>query len=100
MGSSIIDKVVSQVFTEKALHDFYCTYNTCEGWERNIVDQPEAVQNIIKTGADRIAAGPGIGEELPKRLPMMLQNFAMKREIIILLRFVLIRVTLNKAMKF
>lgn len=59
-----IDKIVSQVFTEKALHEFYCIGNTCTGWERNVVDQPEAVKNIIYHGADRIAAGIGIGNEL------------------------------------
>ncbi|MCZ7601481.1 MAG: deoxyribose-phosphate aldolase [Melioribacteraceae bacterium] len=59
-----IDKIVSQVFTEKALHEFYCIGNTCTGWERNVVDQPEAVKNIINHGADRIAAGIGIGNEL------------------------------------
>ncbi len=64
MDSSLVDKVVSQVFIEKALHDFYCHGNTCEGWERNIVDQPTAVQNIIKNGADRVAAGLGIGSDL------------------------------------
>lgn len=67
MNSSIIDKVVSQVFIEKALHDFYCKGNTCEGWERNIVDQPNAVHNIINNGADRIAAGLGIGDDLHDR---------------------------------
>ncbi len=81
MGSSLIDKVVNQVFTEKALHDFYCTYNTCEGWERNIVEQPEAVQNIIQTGADRIAAGPGIGEELPNNeIARMIDHTLLKPE--------------------
>jgi len=63
MNSSIIDKVVSQVFIEKALQDFYCHGETCAGWERNIIDQPLAVKNIIKNGADRIAAGLGIEKE-------------------------------------
>jgi len=64
MNKSSIDKIVSQVFTEKALHDFYCVGNTCTGWERNVVDQPTAVKNIINNGADRIAAGIGVGNEL------------------------------------
>lgn len=59
-----IDKIVSQVFTEKALHDYYCVGNTCVGWERNVVDQPAAVKNIINQGADRISAGIGVGGEL------------------------------------
>lgn len=64
MDSSLIDKVVGQVFIEKSLQDFYCTQGTCIGWERNVVDQPTAVKNIISNGADRIAAGPGIGNEI------------------------------------
>lgn len=64
MNKSSIDKIVSQVFTEKALRDFYCVGNTCAGWERNVVDQPTAVKNIINNGADRIAAGIGVGNEL------------------------------------
>ena len=64
MSSSAVDKVVSQVFVEKALRDFYCVGDTCAGWERNVVDQPTAVKSIIENGADRIAAGIGIGYEL------------------------------------
>ncbi len=62
--NSLIDKVVSEVFIEKSLHSFYCKYNTCEGWERNVVEQPKAVENIVKNGADRIAAGLGIGSQI------------------------------------
>lgn len=64
MKDVIIDKVVNQVFTEKALHDFYCVGDTCNGWERNIVDQPSAVKKILNNGAERISAGRGIGQEL------------------------------------
>jgi len=64
MSSSVVDKVVSQVLIENALHDFYCVGDTCAGWERNVVDQPTAVKTIIENGADRIAAGLGVGEEL------------------------------------
>ncbi len=64
MSSSVVDKVVSQVLIEKALHDFYCVGDTCAGWERNVVDQPMAVKTIIENGADRIAAGLGVGDEL------------------------------------
>lgn len=64
MSSSIIDRVVSQVLTEKALRDFYCVGETCKGWERNVLDQPEAVKKILDNGADRIAAGLGIGDHL------------------------------------
>lgn len=64
MSSPVIDKVVSQVFVEKALHDFYCVGETCAGWERNVVDQPTAVNKILNNGAERIAAGLGVGDEL------------------------------------
>ena len=64
MKSDLVDKIVDQAFTEKALHEFYCTTNTCAGWERNIVDQPEAVKKIIDSGADRIAAGIGYGNKI------------------------------------
>lgn len=65
MNESNIERIISQVFTEKALRDFYCVGNTCAGWERNVVDQPTAVKNIIDNGADRIAAGIGVGSQLP-----------------------------------
>ena len=64
MKEIVIDKIVNQVFTEKALHDFYCVGDTCKGWERNIVDQPLAVKKIVENGAERISAGKGIGGEL------------------------------------
>lgn len=77
----MIDKVVHQVFTEKALHDFYCVGETCKGWERNIVDQPEAVKKIIDNGAERIAAGPGVGEELKNiSLARMIDHTLLKPE--------------------
>lgn len=59
-----IDKIVNQVFTEKALHEFYCVGDTCKGWERNILDQPGAVKKIVENGAERISAGKGVGNEL------------------------------------
>ncbi len=65
MNKVDIDKVVHEVFTEKALHELYCKSNSCAGWERNVIDQPTAVKNIINNGADRIAAGIGVGEQLP-----------------------------------
>ena len=64
MKDVVVDKIVNQVFTEKALHDFYCVGDTCKGWERNIVDQPDAVKKIVSNGAERISAGKGIGTEL------------------------------------
>lgn len=64
MNNSTIDRIVNQVLTEKALQKFYCVGDTCKGWERNVVDQPTAVQKIVENGADRIAAGKGIGSEL------------------------------------
>ncbi len=59
-----IDEIISQVITEKALRDFYCVGNTCAGWEHNVVEQPEAVKEIIQNGAERISAGPGVGGQI------------------------------------
>ena len=64
MKNSTVERIVNQVFTEKALHNFYCVGDTCKGWERNIVDQPIAVKKILDNGAARISAGKGIGDEL------------------------------------
>jgi len=81
MNSSTIDKVVSQVFTEKALHDLYCVGDTCVGWERNVIDQPTAVKNIIENGADRIAAGIGIGSQLSnKSIARMIDHTLLKAD--------------------
>ena len=81
MASPAIDKVVSQVFIEKALQDFYCHGGTCAGWERNVVDQPGAVKKIISNGADRIAAGIGVGEELiDKDVARMIDHTLLKPE--------------------
>lgn len=65
MDKSLIDNIVGQVFTEKALHQLYCENGSCVGWERNVIDQPTAVKTIIDSGAERIAAGIGVGENLP-----------------------------------
>jgi deoxyribose-phosphate aldolase len=79
MDTPLIDKVVSQVFIEKALHDFYCHGGTCNGWERNVVDQPGAVKNIISNGAERIAAGIGVGNELvDKNIARMIDHTLLK----------------------
>ncbi len=81
MASPVIDKIVSQVFIEKALQDFYCHGGTCAGWERNVVDQPAAVKKIISNGADRIAAGIGVGEELiDKDVARMIDHTLLKPE--------------------
>ncbi len=61
---NVIEKIVNQVFTEKALHDFYCVGETCKGWERNVVDQPTAINKIVESGAERISAGKGVGNEI------------------------------------
>lgn len=60
-----IDRVVSQVMLEKSLNDFYCTGDSCRGWEKNVITQPTAVNNIVSVGADRISAGAGVGNDLP-----------------------------------
>ncbi|MBK7103891.1 MAG: deoxyribose-phosphate aldolase [Ignavibacteriae bacterium] len=81
MKENIIDKIVNQVFTEKALHDFYCVGDTCKGWERNIVDQPTAINKIVENGAERISAGKGIGTELKDiSLARMIDHTMLKPE--------------------
>ncbi len=76
-----VDRIVKQVFTEKALHDFYCVGDTCKGWERNVVDQPIAVKKIVNNGAARISAGKGIGEELQDiSLARMIDHTMLKPE--------------------
>jgi deoxyribose-phosphate aldolase len=79
MSSSIVDKVVSQVFIEKALQNFYCQGGTCAGWERNVLDQPDTVKKIINHGAERIAAGIGVGGELiDKDIARMIDHTLLK----------------------
>ena len=65
MDSSKVERIVSQVFLEKSLRDFYCQGDTCKGWETNVITQPNAVKNIVSVGAERISAGLGVGDHLP-----------------------------------
>lgn len=81
MDNSKISRVISQVFLEKSLRDFYSQADSCKGWETNIVTQPQAVKNIIKNGADRISAGLGIGEHLTDiSLARMIDHTLLKPE--------------------
>ena len=81
MKNSTVERIVNQVFTEKALHNFYCVGDTCKGWERNIVDQPIAVKKILDNGAARISAGKGIGDELSDiSLARMIDHTILKPE--------------------
>jgi deoxyribose-phosphate aldolase len=80
MKSPIVEKVVSQVFIEKALQNFYCQGGTCAGWERNVVDQPSAVKNIINNGAERIAASIGVGEHIDQEIARMIDHTLLKPE--------------------
>ncbi|MBD3409141.1 MAG: deoxyribose-phosphate aldolase [Ignavibacteriales bacterium] len=78
---SLIDKVVSRVFLEKSLNEFYCRHESCDAWEKNVVQQPGAVRAIVDSGADRVAAGPGVGEELTdERLARMIDHTLLKPE--------------------
>lgn len=67
MNHQISNYDVSPEFLEKTLRDFYCKDESCKGWETNVVTQPKTVNNIIGVGAERIAAGLGIGEVLPDK---------------------------------
>src|SRR3989339_892239 len=78
--SNLIEKVVSQVFIEKSLQDFYCAGGTCAGWERNVIDQPTAVKNIISNGAERIAASIGVGEHIDQEVARMIDHTLLKPE--------------------
>jgi len=64
MNPSVNDQNISKEFLEKTLRDFYCEGESCKGWETNVVTQPKAVKNIVGVGADRIAAGLGIGDAI------------------------------------
>lgn len=81
MNSSLIDKIVSEVFIEKVLQNFYCTAQTCAGWERNVVDQPNAVKKIIENGAERIAASTGVEfEKIDQNIARMIDHTLLKPE--------------------
>jgi deoxyribose-phosphate aldolase len=81
MNSSKVQKVVSQVFMEKALRDFYCQGDSCKGWETNVITQPIAVKNIVEVGADRISAGIGVGDHLSEiSLARMIDHTMLKPE--------------------
>ncbi len=70
-----------QELLEKTLRDFYCKDESCKGWETNVVTQPKAVQNIVQVGAERIAAGPGIGDILAdKNLARKIDHTLLKPE--------------------
>jgi deoxyribose-phosphate aldolase len=67
MNHKISNYDVSQEFLEKTLRDFYCREESCKGWETNVVTLPKTVKNIMGVGAERIAAGIGIGGVLPDK---------------------------------
>lgn len=70
-----------QELLEKTMRDFYCKDESCRGWETNVVTQPKAVQNIVQFGAERIAAGPGIGDILAdKSLARKIDHTLLKPE--------------------
>jgi deoxyribose-phosphate aldolase len=76
-----LDKVITEVFLEKSLAEFYRKNDTCVGWEKNVLTQPEAVNNIMKVGAERISAGPGVGQELNNtNLARMIDHTLLKPE--------------------
>lgn len=60
-------KLNAEELLEKTLREFYCKGDSCKGWETNVVTQPKAIDNIVNSGADRIAAGLGIGDILANK---------------------------------
>jgi deoxyribose-phosphate aldolase len=67
MNYQISNTDVSQEFLEQTLRDFYCKEESCKGWETNVITQPSTVKSIMGVGAERIAAGMGIGGVLPDK---------------------------------
>ncbi|NUN09337.1 MAG: deoxyribose-phosphate aldolase [Ignavibacteriaceae bacterium] len=65
--SDTVNRVISQVLLEKSLKDFYCKNDTCKGWETNVINQPMTVKSLITNGAERIAAGLGVGDAVTDR---------------------------------
>lgn len=80
MNDSYIQRIISQVLLEKSLHDFYSQAETCKGWETNVITQPETVKKIVEVGAERIAAGPGIGDQINTELARMIDHTLLKPE--------------------
>ncbi len=64
MDQKITNLDVSPEFLEKVFQEYYCHGDSCRGWETNVVTQPNAIKNIVEVGANRIAAGKGIGDKL------------------------------------
>lgn len=67
MNNSDISRIINQVFLEKTLRDFYCQDGSCKGWEVDVLTRKETVKQIVDAGAERIAAGIGVGETLPDK---------------------------------
>jgi len=67
MNNSDTKKLNAEELLEKTLREFYCKGDSCKGWETNVVTQPDAVNNLVNSGADRIAAGLGIGDILANK---------------------------------
>ena len=81
MNYTFPDKDVSPEFLEKVLRDFYCENDSCKGWETNVVTQPTTVKNIVEHGAERIAAGLGVGGSLSdKNLARKIDHTILKPE--------------------
>ncbi len=81
MDYSATDKFVSQEFLEKTLREFYCKDESCKGWETNVITQPKTVNNIVEVGAERIAAGPGVGQIIAdKNLARKIDHTILKPE--------------------
>ncbi len=81
MNYSFPDKDVSPEFLEKVLRDFYCENDSCKGWETNVVTQPTSVKRIVENGAERIAAGLGVGGSLSdKSLARKIDHTILKPE--------------------
>ncbi len=82
MDYNIGKKDVSLEFLEKTLRDFYRKEESCRGWETNVITQQKAVNNIVTVGAERIAAGLGVGNELrDKNVAGMIDHTLLKPDV-------------------
>ncbi len=81
MDQLLRDYDVSPEFLERTLRDFYCENDSCKGWETNVITQPKTVNNLVKLGAERIAAGLGVGDHLKdKSLARKIDHTLLKPE--------------------
>ncbi len=67
MSKELTNRIVDQVFKERSLYKKICgSGQECTNCGHCLVNNPKGVQNIIKSGAERISAAPGMHENALK----------------------------------